>query len=87
MDLIDNLALGLGTQRKVYLVVNGIRTSLKCTSVFGGPDRCRLSLLSKTPVPAEGRLMVEIPGKLQVFNAPFKLQNIPLPKLTSEFVK
>jgi hypothetical protein len=87
-DMLElNLALGLGQQKNVYLVVNGVRTKLKCTSVFGGQDRCRLLLMSRQRIPAEGRLVVEVPGKLQNFNVPFKLQNIRLPKLSSEFVR
>jgi len=64
--------------KSLSLVVNGTKTELKQSSTSSSGDSSDLEYELNQALPAKGRLVAEVYDKVQVFNAPFKLENISL---------
>ena len=76
-----SLNLRLEAIKDVYLVAGETRTLLPRTMNFGGGEVSTIGLVSKWTLPPDGRLVVHVVDRVQPFDVPFKLQNIPLPNL------
>lgn len=76
MDL--HLEIEPDALKAVYLVVGKTRTELAQRGYGGGGGEYVFNYESETGFPAKGRIVVEVYADLQVFNAPFKLENLTL---------
>jgi len=75
-----NLHLKLDVEdiKSVSMVVDGTKTELRRGGSSSGGGACDLDLELKTAFPAKGHLVAEIYDKVQIYTAPFKLENITL---------
>ncbi len=64
--------------KAMNLVVDGTRTELRQNGYGGGMNSYNFTYECKTNFPANGRLVAEVYDKVQVFEAPFKLENLSL---------
>ena len=64
--------------KALYLVVGKQRTELKNHGYSGNDEEYTYTYESESGFPAKGRLVAEVFAEVQVFSAPFKLENISL---------
>ena len=64
--------------KAVYLVAGDTKTELSQNGYGGGGNSFTFTYQSKTAFPANGRLVAELYDQMQVFDVPFKLENISL---------
>jgi len=64
--------------KHAWVVVDGARTPLERRGYSGGGNSYTFTLESKRAFPAQGRIVVETFDKIQVFNVPWKLENLNL---------
>jgi hypothetical protein len=67
-----------GTIKSVSLIADGKKTVLDQHFSMGDDDVYIVTLTSEHPIPAKGRLSVEMYDNVRTFEVPFKLQNISL---------
>jgi hypothetical protein len=72
------LAIKPDELKALYLVVGKQRTELKNNGYSGNDEEYTYTYESESGFPAKGRLIVEVFAEVQVFNAPFKLENLSL---------
>jgi hypothetical protein len=64
--------------KAVRLLVDGSKTELKQNGYGGGGNTYTFTYESKTAIPANGKLLVEVYDQLQTFETTFKVENISL---------
>lgn len=64
--------------KALYLVVGRTKTELNRNGYSGYNDSYTYTYESESGFPANGRLVAEVYAEMQVFNAPFKVENITL---------
>jgi hypothetical protein len=64
--------------KNVWVVVDGARTPLERRGYSGGGNTYSFTLESKRAFPVAGRIVVETFDKIQVFDVPWKLENLSL---------
>ncbi len=64
--------------KAMNLVADGKKTELRQSGYGGGNNSYTFTFESKQPFPANGKLVAEVYSKVQVFEAPFKLENLTL---------
>ena len=64
--------------KAVYLADGETKTELKQNGYGGGMGTFTFTYESKTAFPANGKLVAEVYDQLQIFDVPFKLENISL---------
>ena len=67
-----------GTIKSVSLIADGKKTVLDQHFSMGDDDVYIVTLTTERPIPAKGRLSVEMYDNVRTFEVPFKLQNISL---------
>lgn len=78
MDLL--LQLEPDILKSVFLVKNGTKVEIEQRGYGGGNGEYVFQFHSETGFPPGARLVIEVYGDLQLFDTPFKLENIPLPQ-------
>jgi len=64
--------------KSMSLLAGGNKTGLRQSGYGGGMNSYTFTFESKQAIPANGRLIAEVYGKIETFDAPFKLENLDL---------
>jgi hypothetical protein len=66
------------TFKTAFVVVNGARTPLTKSIIYGSDQSCTLTLTSKWLMPTNSSIEIEFVGEVCNFDAPFVLHDVPL---------
>jgi hypothetical protein len=77
-EIVLHLNINPDGLKSLSLVVDGNKTELHQNGYGGGNDSYDFTYESKQALPANGRLVAEVYEKMEMFEAPFKLENLTL---------